>query len=38
MLVIRQGDILFVHQKPHGHSYRDMIPQPVPGEVPEQGM
>jgi zinc/manganese transport system ATP-binding protein/zinc transport system ATP-binding protein len=38
MLVIRQGDMLFVHQKPHGHSYRDMIPQPVPGEVPEQGM
>lgn len=37
MLVIRQGDMLFVHQKPHGHSYRDMIPEPVPGEVPERG-
>jgi zinc/manganese transport system ATP-binding protein/zinc transport system ATP-binding protein len=34
MLVIRQGDMLFVHQKPHGHGYRDVIPQPVPGEVP----
>jgi len=38
MLVIRQGDMLFVHQKPHSHTYRDMIPQPVPGEVPERGM
>jgi len=38
MLVIRQGNMLFVHQKPHGHSYRDMIPQPVPGEAPEQDM
>ncbi len=37
MLVIRQGDMLFVHQKPHSHSYRDMIPQPVPGEDPERG-
>lgn len=34
MLVIRQGDMLFVHQKPHGHSHRDVIPQPVPGEIP----
>ena len=34
MLVIRQGDMLFVHQKPHGHSLRELIPQPVPGEIP----
>jgi zinc/manganese transport system ATP-binding protein/zinc transport system ATP-binding protein len=36
MLVIRQADMLFVHQKPHGHTYWDVIPQPVPGEIPVQ--
>lgn len=34
MIVIRQGDMLFVHQKPHGHTYWDVIPRPVPGEIP----
>ena len=34
MLVIRQNGMLFVHQKPHGHGYRDVVPNPVPGEVP----
>jgi len=34
MLVIRQAGMLFVQQKPHGHTYRDLVPNPVPGEVP----
>lgn len=34
MLVIRQDGMLFVQQKPHGHSHRDVVPQPVPGEQP----
>ncbi len=33
MIVIRQDGMLFVQQKPHGHTYRDLIPNPVPGEV-----
>ena len=37
MLVIRQGDMLFVQQKPHGHTYLDVIPQPVPGGITSQG-
>jgi len=37
MLVIRQGGMLFVQQKPHGHTYLDVIPQPVPGEITSQG-
>lgn len=32
MVVLRQDGMLFVQQKPHGHSYRDVIPEPVPGE------
>lgn len=36
MLVIRQDGMLFVQQKPHGHTYRDLVPNPVPGEVPLQ--
>lgn len=35
MLVIRQDGMLFVQQKPHGHGYRDLVPNPVPGEVPK---
>lgn len=34
MLVIRQNGMLFVQQKPHGHTYHDLIPDPVPGEDP----
>lgn len=36
MLVIRQDGMLFVQQKPHDHSYRDLVPNPVPGEVTDQ--
>ena len=38
MLVIRQDGMLFVQQKPHGHTYRDLALNPVPGEVPIQGV
>jgi len=34
MVVIHQDGMLFVQQKPHGHTYRDMVPNPVPGEIP----
>jgi zinc/manganese transport system ATP-binding protein/zinc transport system ATP-binding protein len=34
MIVIRQEGMLFVQQKPHGHTYHDLMPNPVPGEVP----
>jgi zinc/manganese transport system ATP-binding protein/zinc transport system ATP-binding protein len=34
MLVIRQDGMLFIQQKPHGHTYRDLVPKPVPGEIP----
>ena len=33
MLVMRQDGMLFVQQKPHGHTYHDLIPNPVPGEI-----
>ncbi|MEP6896330.1 MAG: metal ABC transporter ATP-binding protein, partial [Chloroflexota bacterium] len=32
MIVIRQDGMMFVQQKPHGHSHRDMVPNPVPGD------
>ncbi len=34
MIIIRQDGMLFVQQKPHGHTYHDLLPNPVPGEVP----
>jgi len=34
MMVIRQAGMLFVQQRPHGHGYRSVVPQPVPGDVP----
>jgi ABC-type Mn2+/Zn2+ transport system ATPase subunit len=36
MLVIRQDGMLFIQQKPHPHGYHDLLPNPVPGEVPAQ--
>ncbi len=33
MLVLRHDGMLFVQQRPHG-PYRDLVPHPVPGEVP----
>lgn len=34
MLVIRQNGMVFVQQKPHHHSYQDLIPEPVAGGWP----
>lgn len=34
MIVIHQDGMLFVQQKPHGHTYHDVVPNPVPGDVP----
>jgi zinc/manganese transport system ATP-binding protein len=34
MIVIRQDGMLFVQQKPHGHSHYDLVPNPVPGGMP----
>ena len=36
MLVIRQDGMLIVQQKPHGHGYHEVIPQPVPGDASPQ--
>ncbi len=32
-MVVRHQGVLFIQQKPHGHSYHDLIPHPVPGAV-----
>lgn len=32
MLVIRQDGMLFVQQKPHPHTYHDLVPNPVAGD------
>jgi len=34
MLVIHQDGMIFVQQRPHGHSYRDLVPEPVLGGLP----
>jgi zinc/manganese transport system ATP-binding protein/zinc transport system ATP-binding protein len=36
MLVIRQNGMLFIQQKPHGHTYHDLLPNPVPGDNSEE--
>lgn len=33
MLVIRHENMLFVHQRPHGHTYHDILPNPVLGHT-----
>ena len=35
MLVFRHNDMIFIQQKPHGHSYKDLVPEPIPGEIPQ---
>lgn len=35
MMVFRHNGMMFIQQKPHGHSYRDLVPEPVPGEIPQ---
>ncbi len=37
MIVIHHDGMLFVQQKPHGHSYHELVPHPVPGEVHRDG-
>jgi len=32
MMVIRMDGMLFVQQKPHGHTYHELLPNPVPGD------
>jgi len=27
--------MIFVHQRPHGHTLREVIPDPVPGHLPD---
>lgn len=34
MMVIRQNGVILVQQKPHGHSYHELIPDPVAGGLP----
>lgn len=34
MLVFRHNGMMFIQQKPHDHTYKDLVPEPVPGEVP----
>jgi hypothetical protein len=29
--------MMFIQQKPHGHGYKDLVPEPVPGEIPQAG-
>ncbi len=35
MIVIRQNGMIFVQQKPHAHTYQDLIPEPVAGGLPD---
>lgn len=31
MLVVRQDGLLLIHQRPHPHTHRELLPNPVPG-------
>ena len=35
MMVFVHNDMMFIQQKPHGHHYKDLMPEPVPGEIPQ---
>lgn len=35
MMVFIHNDMMFIQQKPHGHHYKDLMPEPVPGEIPQ---
>ncbi len=37
MIVIHHDGMLFVQQKPHGHTYHELVPNPVPGDVHRDG-
>ena len=34
MMVFTHNGMIFIQQKPHGHHYKDLVPEPVPGEIP----
>lgn len=34
MMVFRHNGMMFIQQKPHDHTYKDLVPEPVPGEIP----
>ena len=36
MMVFIHNGMMFIQQKPHGHHYKDLVPEPVPGEVPQR--
>lgn len=31
MLVFRHNGMMFIQQRPHDHTYKDLVPEPVPG-------
>ena len=33
MVVVRQEGMLLIHQRPHAHTHRDLLPDPVPGHT-----
>lgn len=35
MMVFIHNGMMFIQQKPHEHGYKDLVPEPVPGEVPD---
>ena len=35
IIVIRQDNMIFVQQRPHTHGYRDVLPEPVEGGLPD---
>ncbi len=35
IVVIRQDNMIFAQQRPHAHGYRDVLPQPVAGGLPD---
>lgn len=37
MVVLHEGNNLYVQQKPHSHGYRDLLPNPVAGEIRARG-
>ncbi len=37
MIVIHHDGMMFVQQKPHGHTYHELVPNPVPGDVHRDG-
>ena len=34
MMVFIHNGMMFIQQKPHGHGYKDLVPEPVPGGMP----